>query len=287
MAVTLLQHLVFGIVTGCILLLGSIGFSMIYTVKRFLNIGHAELLTTAAYIAYAFNVGLGWGLLPSSIVAIGLTTLLGLAIAQFLYKPMEAYGVLILVFTSVGVAFAQHGLLEFFAGPLIRSFKVAPQKAYRIGNIPLITPNEILIIAIALFSLVILHLLLTKTKIGKAFRAVASQMDLAKTKGIDTDRISVFVWVYASAMASLAGILLALITSVNPELGWAQLLIIMSASVLGGLGSIYGVMIGSILIGLAMDLGVILIPAGYRPAIAFALIIVMLIVKPKGIFGGE
>ncbi len=88
-------------------------------------------------------------------------------------------------------------------------------------------------------------------------------------------------------MAALAGVLLALVTSVHPDLGWAQILIILAAAILGGLGSIYGVMVGAIFLGLAMDLGVIIFPSGYRAAIAFALIIIMLLVRPRGIFGGE
>jgi branched-subunit amino acid ABC-type transport system permease component len=287
MLTTLLQHTVFGIVTGSILLLGSIGFSMTFTVKRFLNIGHAELLTTAAYVAYACNVILGWNLFYSSVVAVVVTTFLGLAIAQWLYKPMEHHTPLILLFVSVGVAFTLHGALEFFAGPKIRSFDLGIHPAYKVMGVPLITPVEVLVVGIALASVISLHLLLTRTKVGKAFRAMSTQSTLAQTKGIDTDRISIFVWMYSSAMAAIAGILLAMVTSVNPDLGWAQLLIILAATVMGGLGSVYGVMIGAILIGLSMDIGVIFLPSGYRPAIAFVLIIIMLIFKPKGIFGGE
>ena len=154
-------------------------------------------------------------------------------------------------------------------------------------SVPLITPIELMVVGIALASVIFLHLLLTRTKVGKAFRAMSTQSTLAQTKGIDTDRISIFVWMYSSAMAAIAGILLAMVTSVNPDLGWAQLLIILAATVMGGLGSVYGVMIGAILIGLSMDIGVIFLPSGYRPAIAFVLIIIMLIFKPKGIFGGE
>jgi neutral amino acid transport system permease protein len=287
MLTILLQHTVFGIVTGSILLLGSIGFSMTFTIKRFLNIGHAELLTTAAYVAYGCNVLLGWNLFYSSVVAVVVTSFLGLAIAQWLYKPMEHTTPLILVFVSVGVAFAMHGALEFFAGPKIRSFHLPLHPAYKVMGVPLITPVEAMIVGIALASVIFLHLLLTRTKVGKAFRAMATQITLAQTKGIDTDRISIFVWMFSSAMAAIAGILLAMVTSVNPDLGWAQLLIILSATVMGGLGSVYGVMIGAIIIGLSMDIGVIFLPAGYRPAIAFVLIVVMLIFKPRGIFGGE
>lgn len=286
MLIILFQHTVFGAVTGSILLLATIGFSMVYTTKRFLCISHGELLTIGAYTTYAFNVLLGWNLLYSGIIGIAATSFLGLAIAKGLYEPMEGHGPLVLLFTSVGATFCLHGILEFIAGPSIRSLRTRPLSSIRVGGIPLFTMNEVLIISIAVASIVFLHILLTRTRIGKAFRAMASNVDLAMARGIDTDRISIFVWVYASAMAALAGILLALVTSVNPDLGWAQILIILAAAILGGLGSIYGVMIGAILLGVVMDVGVIFVPSGYRAAIAFALMIIVLLVKPKGIFGG-
>ena len=287
MLTILLQHTVFGIVSGSILLLATIGFSMVYTTKRFLCISHGELLTIGAYTAYAFHVLLGWNLLYSGIIAVAVTSLVGLAIARGLYEPMEGHGPLVLLFTSVGVTFCLHGILEFIAGPSIRSFRTRILPCIRVGGIPLITMNEIVIISIAMGSIVFLHVVLTRTRIGKAFRAMASNVDLAMARGIDTARISMFVWVYASAMAAVAGILLALVTSVNPDLGWTQILIILAAAILGGLGSIYGVMIGAILLGVVMDVGVIFFPSGYRAAIAFALMIIVLLVKPKGIFGGE
>ena len=283
----LLQHIVFGVVTGCILLLATIGFSMVYTTKRFLCISHGELLTIGAYAAYAFNVLLGWNILYSGIVAVAITSLIGLAIAKGLYEPMEGHGPLVLLFTSVGATFCLHGILEFIASPQIRSFRIRILPAIRVGGVPLITINEIIIICIAIGSVAFLHVVLTRTRIGKAFRAMASNVDLAMARGIDTARISMFVWIYAGAMAALAGILLALVTSVNPDLGWTQILIILAAAILGGLGSIYGVMIGAIFLGIIMDVGVIFIPGGYRAAIAFALMIIVLLLKPKGIFGGE
>ena len=286
MLTILLQHTVFGIVSGSILLLATIGFSMVYTTKRFLCISHGELLTIGAYTAYAFHVLLGWNLLYSGIIAVAVTSLVGLAIARGLYEPMEGHGPLVLLFTSVGVTFCLHGILEFIAGPSIRSFRTRILPCIRVGGIPLITMNEIVIISIAMGSIVFLHVVLTRTRIGKAFRAMASNVDLAMARGIDTARISMFVWVYASAMAAVAGILLALVTSVNPDLGWTQILIILAAAILGGLGSIYGVMIGAIFLGVVMDVGVIFFPSGYRAAIAFALMIIVLLVKPKGIFGG-
>jgi len=283
----LLQHTVYGIVTGSILLLATVGFSMIYTIKRFLNIAHGELLTVGAYITYLLSVMMGWNFIYAAVVAIGCVSGLGFLIGKTLYEPMERYGPVVLLFTSVGAAFAIHGIVEFIAGPIIRSYRISPGRALKVFGIPLVGKHEVLIVVIAVASILSLHFLLTRTKIGKAFRAMASNINLAMVRGINTTKITSFVWVYASALAGLAGILLALVTRLSTDLGWSQILIIMAAAILGGLGSIYGVMIGAILLGLAMDIGIIVIPSAYRPAIAFVLIIIMLIIKPRGIFGGE
>ena len=287
MLIDIAQNAVYGIVSGGILLLASIGFSMVYRIEGFLNISHAELLTVGAYIAVLFNVFLHLNLVLASILAIIITALIGLLIAKKLFSPMRQFGPLILLITSVGVAFAMHGITEFVAGPNIRTYNVKIPMAIKIGGYPFVSSNEIIIIVIAICSALFLHLILTRTKLGTAFRAMASNFDLARVKGIDTDRMSTYVWLYASGMAALAGVLLGLVTRVDTDLGWDQILIIMSATILGGLGKIYGVMIGALVIGLAMDLGILVLPSSYRPAIALGIIIVILLVKPSGIFGGE
>jgi neutral amino acid transport system permease protein len=283
----LLQHITYGIVTGSILLLATIGFSMIYTIKGFFNVAHGELLTVGAYLTYLFYVIMGWNFIFSAILAIILTVIIGLLVGKTLYEPMEKYGPVVLLFTTVGVSFAIHGITEIIAGPIIRSYRMFPTKAIRVAGIPLVGKREVLIVVIAVLSIFFLHFLLTRTRIGKAFRAMASNTNLAMVRGINTTKITNFVWIYASAMAGLAGIMLAMITALSTDLGWEQILVIMAAAILGGLGSIYGVMVGAILLGLAMDIGVIILPSAYRPTIAFAVIIIMLIIKPNGIFGGK
>jgi len=281
------QNAVYGLVSGGILLLAAIGFSMVYRVEGFLNISHAELLTVGAYIALLFNVFFHFNLVLASILAIVITAFIGLLIAKKLFSPVRKFGPLILLITSVGVAFAMHGILEFVAGPNIRTYNVKIPMAIKIGGYPFVSSNEIIIIVIAIFSALLLHLILTRTKLGTAFRAMASNFDLARIRGIDTNRMSTYVWLYASGMAALAGILLGLVTRINTDLGWNQILIIMSATILGGLGKIYGVMVGAFVIGLAMDLGILVLPSSYRPAIALGIIVIILLIKPSGIFGGE
>lgn len=281
------QNMVYGIASGGILLLGSIGFSMVYRIEGFLNISHAELLTIGAYIALAFNVLLHFNIVLAGLAAVLITAFIGLGIAKVLFDPVRRFGPLALLITSVGVAFAMHGITEFIAGPDISTYRVRIPPAIKIGGYPLLSSHEIIVITIAVLSAILFHLVLTRTMIGTAFRAMASNFDLARTKGINTRRMCNYVWLYASGMAGLAGVLLGLVTRIDTDLGWEQILIIMSATILGGLGKIYGVMVGALVIGLAMDLGILILPTGYRQAIALAVIIVILLVKPGGIFRGQ
>jgi branched-subunit amino acid ABC-type transport system permease component len=146
--------------------------------------------------------------------------------------------------------------------------------------------TEIIVIVIAILSIFFLRLFLNQTKNGKAFRAMSFNVELAMVRGIDTNFMSNIIWFIASGLAGLSGVLLGLTAFISSDMGWNQSLIIMSAAIFGGIGSIYGVMIGSLVMGLAMELGVMVLPSGYKPAIAFLIIIIMLFIKPEGVFRG-
>ncbi|MCL4441193.1 MAG: branched-chain amino acid ABC transporter permease [Firmicutes bacterium] len=281
-----MQFIIYGIVTGSILLLATVGFAMVKRVENFLNIGHAELLTVGAYIAYYFNVQLGINIFMAGLIAVVLTALVSLLVARLVYEPIRKYGHVILLITSVGVAYILHGLNEAISGVEIRSYAIPVTKAIQIAGKPFMTIEEIVVILIAGFSAVGLHLFLTGTKTGKAIRAMSSNFDLARVRGIETKRMAAYVWLVSGGLAGLAGILLGATGRINTDLGWSQILIILSAAILGGLSSIYGVMIAALLIGIAMDTSVIFFPPAYRQAVAFVLIIIVLFLRPKGIMGG-
>jgi len=267
--------------------LASIGFSMVYRIEGFLNISHGEFLTIGAYLALLFNVYLHFNIIVAAIFSIIITAFLGLSIFKVFIAPVRRYGPLALLITSVGIAFVMHGINESIAGPDVRTYRVAISPPIKIGEYSLLSLHHVVTIVIAIISAFSLHFILTRTKIGLAFRAMATNFDLARTKGINTRHISAYIWFYASGMAALAGVLLGVITKIHPDLGWEQILIIMSVTILGGLGKIYGVMVGAFIMGLAMDLGTLVVPSSYRPAIALVIVIVTLLIKPRGIFGGE
>lgn len=170
---SIVQHMVFGIVTGSILLLATVGFSMTYMVKRFLNINHAELLTVGAFSTYLFNSIFHFNFILSVFISVILVAFLGVFIGNVFYKSVERFGSLNLLFTSVGIAFIVHGITEIIAGPKIITYVIPNFKAIKARGVPLINLTEIIVIVIAILSIFFLRLFLNQTKNGKAFRAMS------------------------------------------------------------------------------------------------------------------
>ena len=281
-----LQYVVFGLVTGSILLLGTVGFSMIRRVDNFLNITHGQMVAVGAYLGYVFYMLLSIPILLAVLLTLIVMGVLGWLQFKGIFAPVRRHGSLNLIFTSVGLAYFVHGGVQAIFGGKPKPFVMPTMKMFYIGNRPMISTLEIIIIGIAALSSVAIHLYLTRTRAGVALRAMSSEYDLARVCGINTDSVSAQVWVIATVMAGLAGILMGMRGTIYSDMGWQITLLILSAAVMGGLGSFYGVMVGAVLIGLGMDLSVIFINPAYRFAVAFAVIIVVLVVKPRGILGG-
>lgn len=282
-----LPYLISGLVSGTILLLGSVGFSLVRRIESFLNISHGQILTLGAYLGYTFNVTLGINIYISFLLSTLITTLVGWLTFKVFYKPIRSYGSLYLLFTSVGVSYILHGSIEAIYGVQAKSYNVTSSKVFEINGFPIISGTEMTVIILAIASVYGLHLILTRTLTGKAIRAMASNLTLANARGIDTEKIASIAWLISSALGAMAGIFYGLIGTVYTDMGWSVILLILSAVVLGGIGSLYGVMIGAMIIGVGMDMSVIILPAAYRPAVAFAMVILVLIFKPQGILGGE
>ena len=277
----------FGLATGGLLLLVTVGFSMIKRVENFLNIAHADMLTVGAYLAYLCNVILGLPFWLSTVFSVAATAAIGLLVARLFFHPIRQHGPVILLISSVGVAYILHGSIELIAGVDFKTYPLAVSKMWTLNGIPLITPLGFAIILLAAAAVVGLHFFLQYTIYGKAIRAMSNDIALAQIRGIPTGKVAALVWLIASGLAGLGGVLLAATTALKPDLGFEQVLIILSASILGGLGSIYGVMASSLLLGIAMEISVLFLPSGYREAVAFLVIILVLLVKPEGLFGGQ
>jgi neutral amino acid transport system permease protein len=282
--VTTIQTLVFGLVSGAYLTVATLGFALVSRTEKFLNIAHAELILIGAFVTYWLSVRVGWPVAVAGAVAVVTMALLSLLVGRIVYWPIRRAGHVVLLITSVGVVYVLHGFLETAVEPGVYTLRAREATLIQIGDIRLGTFDG-LIIALAIVSVAVLHLLLTRTDVGLRLRARASDEGLAAGRGVDVSRVSTHVWLIAGALAGLAGLLLSLRGAITTEISFDQILLILSVAILAGFGSLYGVVAAALLLGMAMELSTLVIPAGYRTAIAFALVILVLIFRPEGISG--
>lgn len=278
-----MQNIVFGLVTGSILAIATVGFSMIRQTEGFINIAHGQLLTLGAFLGFFFVSDLRLNIFLAGGLSMVLVGILGVMLARLVFRPVAASGALAQLFTSIGLAYLLFGLIRVVFGANVAFFPTSFGARFDLGPVN-VTMGELLIVAIAAVTVAVLALFLTRTRLGTWVRATASNSELARLRGVPVDRVSDTVWFVASALAGLAGVMVALVSNVNSELGWHQILIILAAAVLGGLGSIYGVLASGLLLGLAMDLSALVIPTSYRTVVAFGCLILALLLRPQGLF---
>lgn len=281
-----LQLVTFGVVLGCILALGAFGVSLVFGILRFANFAHGDLMTLGAYFAFV-AVAVGhlplYAALPLAMIAAGFASVL---IDRVVYRRLRRTAPVILLISSFGIALALRSLIQLIWGPDNRVYHEGIRLPYRVMGIA-IQPDHITIVVGAVVIVVALHLFLQRTKMGKAMRAMADNMELAHITGVDSERVIVWTWLIAGALAAAAGVFLALDTRLNPTVGWNLLLPVFAAAIVGGIGKPYGAIAGGLVIGLATELSTAVIDPVYEPAVAFAVMVVTLIVRPTGLFGGR
>lgn len=279
-----LQFLTAGVVTGCFLILATIGFSLTRRVEGFLNIAHAELLGVGAFTTWWFNAEKGWHIIPAGIAAVIFTALVGLVIARVVYDPIRERGAAVLLITSTGVAFVIGGVIDALVGTGIRTLDIGLATSYEPFGIR-VTDYQLIVVAMAAVASLSLALFLNRTRTGLAIRAMSANPQLAASRGTDIKSTSRAVWLLSSGLAGLAGVMLAVLATLTTDLPFEQILQILAVAILAGLGSLYTVILSGLIIGIAMDVSVYWIPAGYRPLVAFSLVIIVLVFRPEGLAG--
>jgi branched-chain amino acid transport system permease protein/neutral amino acid transport system permease protein len=283
--VDFLQLIIYGVVLGCILSLGAIGVSLTFGILRFANFAHGDLMTVGAY--------LGWTLIQAALpfwlslplACIG-TVVVAVVIDRLVFLRLRRQAPVILLISSFGIALILRSLVQLIWGSDQLVYRQGIQQPWTLGGLT-IKPDQVAIVVGAMVLVIALHLFLQYTKTGKAMRAMADNIDLAKVSGINTERVVLWTWVLGAVMACAAGMFLGLDTQINPTMGWRILLPIFAAAILGGIGSPYGAVAGGLIIGLASELSTLVISPAYKSAVAFAILVGMLIVKPEGLFGGR
>ena len=281
-----LQLIIYGIVLGSIITLGAIGVSLIFGILRFAHFAHGDMMTVGAYLALVGVGVLQWPMPVVFPLALAGTALVGIGIDRVIYRPLRKASPIIMLISSVGTALMLRSLVQIFWGPDNKIYEAGIDIPYRIWGLR-IKPDQITIVLGAFVLVVLLHLFLHRTRMGKAMRATSDNIDLAKVSGINTERVVLWTWIIAAAMAAAGGIFLGIDTRLNPIMGWRILLPVFAASILGGIGSIYGAIFGGLLIGVVQELSTLFISPAYKPAVAFGIMVIMLVVRPRGLLGGR
>ncbi len=281
------QLTVEGIKFGLIIAMTSIGLSLIFGTTGLVNFAHGELVTLGGLVAYFFNQTLGIQLIPAAVLAMVATGAIGGASDLGIWRPLRRRktGLIAMMVVSIGLSFILRYLFLYQFGGGTRPYgDYALQRAIDIGPIS-ITAKDIYSIIISVVVLVGVGLALQLTRIGKAMRAVADNPDLAESSGIDVDRVILFVWVSGSALACLGGVLFGLGEQVSFQFGFQLLLLMFAGVTLGGLGTAYGALLGSFIIGLFVQVSTIWVSTELKNVGAFAILILILLVRPQGILG--
>ncbi len=284
--VDLAQLVVYGIVHGTILALGAIGVSLIFGVLRFAHFAHGDMMSLGAYFALILVAGLGWPLWASLPFAMAGCVLVSVAIDQTIYRRLRRTAPVILLISSYGMALVIRSVIQMVWGPQDHVYETGIQMPLRLGGVA-IRQDHIVIILGAVALVLALELFLRKTRAGKAMRALSDNRDLARASGINAERVAIWTWVLGGGLAAAAGMFLALDTRLHPTAGWSLLLPIFAAAILGGIGRIDGAILGGFVVGIAQEVSTAFINPAYKPAVAFSILVLMLIARPAGLLRGR
>ncbi len=287
--IEILQRTLEGIRFGLLIAMAAVGLSLIFGTTGLVNFAHGELVAIGAVIAWFLNVDAGIPLIPATVAAIALGAVVGAINELGLWRPLRnrGTGLVAMLVISIGLSLALRYVLQIVFGGRARAYvSFQGQSATSYGVIR-ITDKDLFSIALSLAVLILVALMLQKTKVGKAMRAVADNRDLASSSGINVDRVILFVWMLGGALATLGGVLFGLSDQVSWDMGFQLLLLMFAGVVLGGLGTAYGALVGSLIVGIFVQVSTIVIPDETKYVGGLLLLIVILVVRPSGILGAR
>jgi len=281
------QALANGIILAAIIAICSVGLSLIYGTTGLSNFGHGELVTIGAVFTWLFNQRLGnWGLIPSAIAGIACCSLASGGLERGVWRPLRRRGTSLtsMMVVSIGLALSARYVVQFFLGGGDVFFAIGTQQPVDLGLVKL-TPRSLAIIGVTFAVLIIVALFLLKARFGKAIRAVSDNPDLASATGINTDRVILIVWLLGGALAGLGGVFYGLEFGVSWDMGNLLLLLMFAAITLGGLGNAFGALLGSLIIGVFVELWAWAATPDLKTVGALIALIVLLLVRPQGLLG--
>jgi branched-chain amino acid transport system permease protein/neutral amino acid transport system permease protein len=278
------QLVVNGLIAGTILAVPAIGITAIYAVLRFPNFAIASIATMGAFAGYVANVRFGLPALAATGFAFVVAGIVGVISDEFVLKPIRPTGLLAAAIASVALTIALENVVRFSFGNDLRGYDLPIQRDWRILDIR-IEPQQVENFAVAVLAMTAVFLFLAFTRTGKAMRAVADNPMLADIKGINADMVARLASFVGMGLAGIGGMLVGLDSSIDPLTGFRSVLSVFAAAVVGGIGSIPGAVIGALTIGVAEELSLLVLDPSYRSAVGFVAILLVLTLRPRGIFG--
>ena len=281
---TLLPAIGFGIVTASILAVAGVGFTLQFGVTNILNLAYGDIMTAAAFVAYLITrAGISVWLALVAGGAFG--AIFSVLLNRGIYTPFVRRGTRLFGMIIVTIAVSlilQNGLLAIFGANFFSLQMPRPTSVHIAGMV--FTTIQLAIIGVAVAAMLLIHLLLRYTKLGKAMRATATDPDLARNCGIATDRVIDVAWAISGALCGLAGVVLVMnVTAFTDTTGSQFLIPIVAVAVLGGIGQPYGAMLGALVIGIASELAAAVISPDYKDVVAFVILVIVLLARPQGI----
>ncbi len=302
----MIQHLLDGILVGSILSLGAAGLTMVMHILRFANFSHAELLSIGAYVALVFDkifkvtmplmaneigsLSMTWALILSIIVSMVFTGASAVVFDRLIFRRIRAKGdELSMVFASFGLALIVRNLIGLIFGLSTKLYSKDIVFATVLSRDPLLVVklDQLAAFSITLVLMVVIHIVLSRTTFGYSLRAVGENPELAQVNGINLERTIISVWIIGGGLAAVAGVFYGLTNQINPMIGRDLVLPVFAATIVGGIGSVYGALLGGFIVGLASNLALIILPSGYSPSVPFIIILAVLLIRPNGLFGEE
>ena len=281
---TIVPAIGFGIVTASILAVAGVGFTLQFGVTNILNLAYGDIMTAAAFVAYLVTSA-GLNVWLALVAGAALGSVFSVLLNRCIYTPFVRRGTRLFGMIIVTIAVSlivQNGLLAIFGANFFSLKMPRPSSVHIAGMV--FTTVQLAIIAIAVVAMLLIHLLLRYTKLGKAMRATAADPDLARNCGIATDRVIDLAWAISGALCGLAGVILVMNVTAFTETTGAQFLIpIVAVAVLGGIGQPYGAMLGALVIGITSEVAAAIFNPEYKDVVAFVILVIVLLARPQGI----
>jgi branched-chain amino acid transport system permease protein len=281
------QSTVNGIFLGLLLALAALGLSLVFGTTGLTNFAHGELITFGALAAFFFQDQFEWSFWPAAVMAVVLSAIFGLMNDRLLWKPLRRMGtgLIAMMIVSIGLSIFLRNIFQYFFGADNHQYTgVRAGEIWNIGSVG-VSPKAFYIAVVCVVVLVIVSLAVQKTRLGKATRAVSDNPALAASSGIDVDRVITTIWIVGAALAGLSGIMWGLTNGFDYQVGNKILLLVFAAVTLGGLGTIWGTMVGSLIVGLLVELSSIVIAPELKYVTALVVLVLILLVRPQGLLG--